>query len=74
MNISSGKFIITADGNCSSTMSIAGLEAPIEVRATYRIEGPKMTMHWQGGGMTIGTIADNTLTMNNEGMTFVYRK
>jgi hypothetical protein len=31
-------------------------------------------MKWQGAGMTTGTIAGNTFTMNNEGMELVYKK
>ena len=40
----------------------------------YPREGPKLTMKWQGAGMTTGTIAGNTFTMNNEGMELVYKK
>ena len=74
MTINSGSFIINADGTCSSKMSLAGRDAPIEVKATYTREGPKLTMQWQGAGMTIGTVEGDTFTMNNEGMVFAYRK
>ena len=74
MTINSGSFIINADGTCSSKMSLAGRDTPIEVKATYTREGPKLTMQWQGAGMTIGTVEGDTFTMNNEGMVFVYRK
>jgi hypothetical protein len=55
-------------------MSVAGMAAPIEVKATYTREGNKLTMKWQSGGMTIGTVEGDTFTMSNEGMVFVYRK
>ena len=74
MTINSGGFIINADGTCSSKMSLAGRDAAIEVKATYTREGPKLTMQWQGAGMTIGTVEGDTFTMNNEGMVFVYQK
>ena len=74
MTIQSGGFIINPDGTCSSKMSLAGRDAPIEVKATYTREGPKLTMQWQGAGMTIGTVEGDTFTMNNEGMVFAYRK
>jgi hypothetical protein len=31
-------------------------------------------MRWQGAGMTIGSVAGDTFTMNNEGMVLAYRK
>jgi hypothetical protein len=74
MTIKSGSFSINADGTCSSKMSLAGRDAAIEVKATYTREGPKLTMKWQGAGMTIGTIEGDTFTMNNEGMVFAYQK
>jgi len=74
MTISSGSFIINADGTCSSKMFLAGRDVPIEVKATYTREGPKLTMKWQGAGMTVGTVEGATFTMENEGMVLAYRK
>jgi hypothetical protein len=74
MTIQSGGFIINPDGTCSSKMSLAGRDTAIEVKATYTREGPKLTMKWQGAGMTTGTVEGDTFTMNNEGMVFAYRK
>ncbi len=74
MTINSGSFIINAEGTCSSKIFLAGRDAAIEVKATYTREGPKLTMQWQGAGMTIGTVEGDTFTMNNEGMVFAYRK
>ena len=74
MTIESGGYIINPDGTCSSKMSLAGRNAAIEVKATYTREGQKLTMKWQGAGMTTGTVEGDTFTMNNEGMVFAYRK
>jgi hypothetical protein len=74
MTIQSGGFTINPDGTCSSKMTLAGRDAAIEVKATYTREGQKLTMKWQGAGMTTGTVEGDTFTMNNEGMVFAYRK
>ena len=77
LEVRSGTFTITADGKCSSKMIFvppSGREATVDTRATYSREGPKLTMQWQGAGMTTGTVEGNTFTMGNEGMVFVYRK
>jgi hypothetical protein len=74
MTINSGSFIINADGTCSSKMFLAGREAAIEVKATYTRQGSKLTMQWEGAGMTTGTVEGDTFTMNNEGMVLAYRK
>ncbi len=77
MTIKSGAFVINADGTCSSKMvfSVASRgEASREVKATYTREGSKLTMKWEGAGMTTGTVEGDTFTMNNEGMVLAYRK
>ncbi len=45
-----------------------------EVSATYTRDGSRLTMQWQGAGVTIGTIEGDTFTMDNEGQIFLYRK
>jgi hypothetical protein len=77
LKIKSGSFIISADGTCNSKMVFSppgGNEATREVKATYTREGSKLTMQWEGAGMTTGTVQDDTFTMNNEGMVLAYRK
>jgi len=77
LQVRSGTFTIKADGTSSSkTIFVppSGPEATREVSTTYTKEGSKLTMKWQGAGMTASTIAGNTFTMDNEGMLFVYRK
>jgi hypothetical protein len=75
--VRSGSFTIKADGTCSTkTVFVppSGTEATREVSATYTKEGSKLTMKWQGAGMTIGTVEGDKFTMDNEGMVFVYKK
>ena len=43
-------------------------------RPTYTRQGTKLTMKWEGAGITMGNVESNTFTMDNEGMVFVYRK
>jgi len=77
LQVRSGSFTIKADGTCGTTTIFvppSGKEATREVSATYTREGSKLTMQWQGAGMTTGTIEGNTLTMNNEGIVFVFEK
>ncbi len=75
--VKAGTFIINADGTCRSQITFttpAGQDANREVKATYTREGSKLTMKWEGAGITIGTVEGNTFTMNNEGLTFAYQK
>ena len=77
LQVRSGSFTIKADGTCGTTTVFvppSGKEATREVSATYTKEGSKLTMQWQGAGMTTGTIDGNTFTMDNVGMLFVYKK
>jgi len=75
--IKSGAFTITGDGACSSkiTFSMPPQEdMSREVKAAWTREGTKLTMKWEGAGVTTGDIEGNTFTMNNEGMVLIYRK
>jgi hypothetical protein len=75
--VKSGTFVINADGTCSSKIAFVapgGGGASREVKATYTREGAKLTMKWEGAGMTTGTVEGNSFTMENEGILFVYRK
>jgi hypothetical protein len=77
LQVRAGAFTIAADGTCGSKVVFvppSGVEATREVKASYTRNGSKLTMHWQGAGMTTGSIENNTFTMDNEGMTFAYRK
>jgi hypothetical protein len=75
--IKAGKFVINQDGTCSSKVSFSmpgGGDSSREVKATYKRDGSKLTMQWDGAGITTGTVEGDTFTMNNEGMVFAYRK
>lgn len=77
LQVRSGAFTIKSDGTCSTkTVFVppSGSEVAREVSATYTKEGSKLTMQWKGAGTTTGTIEGSTLTMDNEGMVFVYKK
>lgn len=77
LTVKSGRFIINADGTCSSTIAFvapSGRDASREVKASYTRTGSKLTMKWEGAGITTGTVEGDTFTMINEGMKFAYRK
>jgi hypothetical protein len=77
LKLRSGTFTINSDGTCVSKMVFvppSGNEVTREVKATYEREGAKLTMKWQGAGITFGSVEGDTLTMNNEGMVLAYRK
>jgi hypothetical protein len=75
--IKSGTFVINADGTCSSKVNFSlptGGDNSREVKATFKRDGAKLTMKWEGAGTTTGMVESNTFTLNNEGMTFTFRK
>jgi hypothetical protein len=77
MTVQSGAFTITADGHCTSRMTVTvGSQKDMTIvrEASCRQNGAELVMRWKGMGMTKGTVAANDFTMNNEGMVFVYRK
>ena len=77
MNVSSGSFTITTNGQCFCRMVVSvgdRKDMVCDTRATYTLKGAELTMQWQGAGRTTGVIAGRTFTMGNEGMAFVYRK
>jgi hypothetical protein len=77
LKIRSGAFTISADGTCSSKITVllpSGEETTVVVKATYRQEGSKLNMQWQGAGSNTGTVNGNTFTMDNEGMIFSYQR
>jgi len=77
MAVKSGTFTITADGHCSSRMIFSvgsRKDMDLERKASYASVGAELTMQWEGAGMTMGSVHDNTFTMTNEGMVFSYRK
>jgi hypothetical protein len=77
LSVKSGTFIIATNGTCCSRIDFSiptGGGSSREVKATFTRQGSKLTMRWEGAGMTTGTIEGGTFTMKNEGMVLVYRK
>jgi len=77
IQVTSGTFTIRPDGTCTSVVAFlmpSGQAQSREVSATYTQDGSKLTMQWQGAGVTICTVEGDTFTMDNEGQLFLYRK
>jgi hypothetical protein len=77
VRVTSGSFRIDADGTCTSDVSFvlpSGEAMSRPVSATWTRDGTRLTMSWQGAGVTNGTVEGDTFTMDNEGQIFVYRK
>ncbi len=77
IQVTSGTFTIRPDGTCTSVVAFllpSGQAQSREVSATYTRSGSKLTMQWQGAGVTGGTVEGGTFTMENEGQLFFYRK
>ena len=75
--IKAGAFVINPGGTCSSRVTFSlpsGGDSSREVKANYTRQGSRLTMRWEGAGMTTGTVQGDTFTMDNEGMIFAYRK
>jgi len=79
MEISSGTFLISAEGTCFSTTRFAvhgGKEMTREVRAKYVVRDTQLIMTWEGegAGTTEGKVAGDIFTMDNHGMIFEYTR
>jgi len=77
IQVTSGTFTIRPDDTCASVVAFlmpSGQAQSREVSATYTRDGSKLTMQWQGAGVTICTVEGDTFTMDNEGQLFLYRR
>jgi hypothetical protein len=77
IQVTSGAFTIRPDGTCTSVVAFlmpSGQPQSREVSATYTRYGSRLTMQWQGAGVTGGTVEGDTFTMENEGQLFLYKK
>jgi len=77
VRVTSGTFTIRPDGTCGSASAFvlpSGEAQSREVSATYTRDGSKLTIQWQGAGVTYGTVEGDTFTMENEGQLLLYRK
>jgi hypothetical protein len=74
--IVSATLTLNPDGTFASTMKYGKPTAgeTRDLKGTYIKEGPNYLLSWEGAGQTGVTIEGNKLTMNNEGMLFVYQK
>jgi hypothetical protein len=77
IRVTSGTFTIRPDGTCGGVSDFvmpSGEAQHQEVSATYMRDGSKLTIQWQGAGVTSGTVEGDTFTMENEGQVLLYRK
>ncbi|NND59820.1 MAG: hypothetical protein HKN49_06080 [Gammaproteobacteria bacterium] len=77
LHVRSGMMIISEDGTCFSRTRFVdpgGTEQVRENDARYRVEESRLIMNWEGAGVTTGVIDDTSLTMNNHGIMFEYRR
>jgi hypothetical protein len=77
ITIRGGSFVINAAATCVSRMVILapnGQEVTREVAGTYTRNGSKLTIQWQGAGVTEGEADGKTFTMDNAGMVLTFRK
>ena len=80
--VSGGSFTINNDGTFTggiqfSNPNVAAMPPPGKDKGqpgTYTRDGNNLMMKHPGAGYTSATIDGDTLTMNNEGMLFVYHK
>lgn len=77
MNVHSGTFTITTNGQVTSVMIISvgdRKNVRVERSATCTVKESELTMKWQNAGTTKGRVVGQTFTMTNEGMAYVYKK
>lgn len=75
--IVSGSLTLNMDGTFAMTMSYrlpSGELGANELKGTYTVEGSDFRLHWEGAGVTPGTLDGDRFTFNNEGMVFAFQK
>lgn len=75
LHVRSGVFIISDDGSCFSRTHFippGGEEIIREVHASFIADESRLVMKWEGAGVTEGTVAGKTFTMDNHGVIFEY--
>jgi hypothetical protein len=75
--IVSSSISLKDDGTFSMVMSYtnpSGGTISNDFTGTYTSQGSDFNLKWEGAGQTKVTIEGDTLTLNNEGMLFVYQK
>ena len=77
IEISSGTFVISADGTCSSTTRFtapSGKAVTRKVQAKYVVKDSRLIMTWKGAGVTVGKVEGDIFIMDNHGMIFEYAR
>jgi hypothetical protein len=75
--IRSSTLTVDSDGTFTATMTYGMPSGDVISRdfsGTYTREGSIFSLQWTGAGRTSATLEGSTLTMDNEGMLFSYRK
>jgi hypothetical protein len=76
--VAGGTMTINSDGTFTHEMKFTDPRvkpaSPNNTPGTYTRQGDALILKWPRAGYTKVTIEGDTLTMNNEGMIFVYRK
>jgi len=76
-NIISGSITLKRGGAFAAAMSFSNpVGGPVirHFKGVYTKDGTTYILSWEGAGQTEAAIEGNKLTMNNEGMLFVYQK
>ena len=77
LELLSGTFVISDDGTCfSRTRFVApdGQQITREVSADYEVQNSRLSMQWEGAGVTEGTVQGDVFVMDNHGMIFEYTR
>ena len=73
----SSALTLAGDGTFHMSMSYRttpGNSVSRDFSGTYTIDGATLSFVWKGAGVTPGTLEGNTVTIQNEGVQFTYRK
>ena len=75
--VQSGSFTLNADGSVTHATNfgqVDGKELSHDSSGTYTLDDSRLSFQWKGGGTTTATLDGNTLTLDWEGVIFVYRR
>ena len=76
VKIYAGELRLRKDGTCAGQTVFGPPDGSNpttrNTTGTYNYVGNRFTMNWDGAGMTVGMLKDDTLTVDNAGDTLVY--
>jgi hypothetical protein len=75
--VQSSAMTLKADGTFTSTVTYGmpgGKSSSHDFSGTFTCEDTRLTLRWNGAGLTILKLEGNSFTMDNEGILFTYRK